>query len=193
MATLFGCYLGLTCARQLKADITSEGLRKCISPISRPILILSEFMVTLTIHLFSLAILLFYMKFVMKINLGNQMEYICLTCVIGSVFGISQGMFVGSMPKLKENTQMSILTFVSLISSFFSGLMVADMKLIIQKHAPWFAKINPATLIQDSLYSLLIYDNHNRYFENMIILTVMAVILCMASIVMTRRTTYANL
>lgn len=193
MATLFGCYLGLTCARQLKADITSEGLRKCISPVSRPILILSEFMVTLTIHLFSLAILLFYMKFVMKINLGNQMEYICLTCVIGSVFGIFQGMFVGSMPKLKENTQMSILTFVSLISSFFSGLMVADMKLIIQKHAPWFAKINPATLIQDSLYSLLIYDNHDRYFENMIILTVMAVILCMASIVMTRRTTYANL
>lgn len=193
MAALFGCYLGVTCSRQLKADITSEGLRKCISPISRPILLLSEFMVTFTIHLFSMAILLFYMKFVMRINLGNQMEYIFLTCVVGSLFGISLGIFVGSIPKLKESMQIGILTIVSLISSFFSGLMIVDMKMIVQKYAPWFAKLNPATLIQDSLYSLLIYDNHNRYFENMIILTVMTVILCTTSIIMTRRTTYANL
>lgn len=193
MAALFGCYLGSTCARQLKADITSEGLRKCISPVSRAVLILSEFMVSLTIHLSGLAILLFYMRFVVKINLGNQLEYIYLTCLIGSLFGVSFGMFVGSIPKLKENVQVGILTLLSLLSSFFSGLMIADMKIIIQKHAPWFAKINPATLIQDSLYSLLIYDNHDRYFENMIILSSMALILCLASIFMTRRTTYANL
>lgn len=193
MAALFGCYLGSTCARQLKADITSEGLRKCISPVSRAVLILSEFMVSLTIHLSGLAILLFYMRFVIKINLGNQLEYIYLTCLIGSLFGVSFGMFVGSIPKLKENVQVGILTLLSLLSSFFSGLMMADMKIIIQKHAPWFAKINPATLIQDSLYSLLIYDNHDRYFENMIILSSMALILCLASIFMTRRTTYANL
>lgn len=193
MAALFGCYLGSTCARQLKADITSEGLRKCISPVSRAVLILSEFMVSLTIHLSGLAILLFYMRFVVKINLGNQLEYIYLTCLIGSLFGVSFGMFVGSIPKLKENVQVGILTLLSLLSSFFSGLMIADMKIIIQKHAPWFAKINPATLIQYSLYSLLIYDNHDRYFENMIILSSMALILCLASIFMTRRTTYANL
>lgn len=193
MAALFGCYLGSTCARQLKADITSEGLRKCISPASRAILILSEFMVSLTIHLSGLAILLFYMKFVVKINLGNQLGYIYLTCLIGSLFGVSFGMFVGSIPKIKENVQVGVLTLLSLLSSFFSGLMMADMKIIIQKHAPWFAKINPATLIQDSLYSLLIYDNHDRYFENMIILSFMALILCLASIFMTRRTTYANL
>lgn len=193
MAALFGCYLGSTCARQLKADITSEGLRKCISPVSRAVLILSEFMVSLTIHLSGLAILLFYMKFVVKINLGNQLGYIYLTCLIGSLFGVSFGMFVGSIPKIKENVQVGVLTLLSLLSSFFSGLMMADMKIIIQKHAPWFAKINPATLIQDSLYSLLIYDNHDRYFENMIILSFMALILCLASIFMTRRTTYANL
>lgn len=193
MAALFGCYLGSTCARQLKADITSEGLRKCISPVSRAVLILSEFMVSLTIHLSGLAILLFYMKFVVKINLGNQLGYIYLTCLIGSLFGVSFGMFVGSIPKIKENVQVGVLTLLSLLSSFFSGLMMADMKIIIQKHAPWFAKINPATLIQDSLYSLLIYDNHDRYLENMIILSFMALILCLASIFMTRRTTYANL
>lgn len=193
MAALFGCYFGLKCARQMKADITPEGLRKCISPVSRPVLVVTEFMASFTIHLCAMTVLLFYMKFIMRINLGNQIGYVFLTCVIGSLFGISSGIFVGSIPHIKESIQNGIVTFISLVSSFFSGLMMEDIKMLVQIHAPWFAKINPGTLIQDSLYSLLIYNTHDRYFENMLALTILSVILCIASVLMTRRTTYANI
>lgn len=193
MAALFGGFFGTQLASQMKADQTPEGLRKCVSPAKRNTLIVAEFLAAYAIHLCSLFILLLYMIFVMKVNFGNQIGYVALTCAAGSLVGIASGMFIGSIPKLKEGMKVTIFLCYSLGSSFLSGLMVADIKIYFQHHAPLVNLLNPATLIQDALYSLVIYNTHDRFFQNIAILAGYAVLLCFASYLMTRRESYASL
>lgn len=193
MALLFGGFFGLRCARQMKADITPEGMRKSVAPIRRSTLILAEFFATYLIHLILTVILLLYMVFVLRINISSQIGYIALTCAAGSLFGISFGIFIGSIPKLKETVQTTVFIVFSLLSSFLGGLMVWTIKVNIERSAPIINRLNPATLISDALYSLLIYNTHERYFRNIITLAAAAVVFCVLSIIMTRRNSYANL
>lgn len=193
MALLFGGFFGLRCARQMKADITPEGMRKSVAPLRRSTLILAEFFATYLIHLILIVILLLYMVFVLRINISAQIGYIALTCAAGSLFGVSFGIFIGSIPKLKETVQTTVFIVFSLLSSFFGGLMVWTIKVNIERSAPIINRINPATLISDALYSLLIYNTHERYFRNIISLAAAAVVFCVLSILMTRRNSYANL
>ena len=193
MALLFGGFFGMRCARQMKADITPEGMRKSVAPIKRATLIIAEFLATYLIHLILIVILLLYMVFVLKINLSDSIGYIALTCAAGSLFGISAGLFIGSVPKLKEMAQTTVFIVFSLLSSFLGGLMVWTIRVNLERSAPIVNRINPATLIADALYSLLIYDTHERFFRNIITLTAYAVVLCAVSILMTRRNSYANL
>lgn len=193
MALLFGGFFGMRCARQMKADITPEGMRKSVAPIKRSTLIIAEFLATYLIHLILIVILLLYMVFILKINLSGSIGYIALTCAAGSLFGISSGLFIGSIPKLKETAQTTVFIVFSLLSSFLGGLMVWTIRVNIERSAPVINRINPATLIADALYSLLIYDTHERFFRNIITLAASAVVLCAVSILMTRRNSYANL
>lgn len=192
MAILFGGYFGSKCGREMNANTTNKGLRKCISSVPKFKFIIAEFLATITLHIISLLVLLLYMVLVLRLNIGNQFGYIALTCIVGSLCGVSSGIFVGSLP-FSEDTQTTIVTLFSLVSSFLSGLMVHVIKIYIEHYAPIVNKLNPATIIQDSLYSLLVYNTHERYFQNMIILFIYSIIMCLASFIMTRRTKYANI
>lgn len=192
MAALFGGFLGSSVARQMQPNITPEGMRKSTAPVKRHTMIAAEFLAAYTLQLISMAILLFYMICVLHINLGNEAGYVALTCATGSLVGIASGIFVGTLP-VKENVQIAIFLVYSLGSSFLSGLMVHPIKIWLEKSMPIINHINPATLIQDALYSLVIYNTHERFFTNIITLTVISVILCTLSYLMTRRKNYANL
>lgn len=192
MAALFGGFLGSSVARQMQPNITPEGMRKSTAPVKRHTMIAAEFLAAYTLQLISMAILLFYMICVFHINLGNEAGYVALTCAAGSLVGIASGIFVGTLP-VKENVQIAIFLVYSLGSSFLSGLMIHPIKIWIEKSVPIINRINPATLIQDALYSLVIYNTHERFFTNIITLTVISVILCTLSYLMTRRKNYANL
>lgn len=192
MAALFGGFLGSSVARQMQPNITPEGMRKSTAPVKRHTMIAAEFLAAYTLQLISMAILLFYMICILRINLGSEAGYVALTCAAGSLVGIASGIFVGSLP-VKENVQIAIFLVYSLGSSFLSGLMVHPIKIWIEKSVPIINRINPATLIQDALYSLVIYNTHERFFTNIITLTVISVILCTLSYLMTRRKNYANL
>lgn len=192
MAALFGGFLGSSVARQMQPNITPEGMRKSTAPVKRHTMIAAEFLAAYTLQLISMAILLFYMICILRINLGSEAGYVALTCAAGSLVGIASGIFVGSLP-VKENVQIAIFLVYSLGSSFLSGLMIHPIKIWIEKSVPIINRINPATLIQDALYSLVIYNTHERFFTNIITLTVISVILCTLSYLMTRRKNYANL
>ena len=191
-AALCGGFFGLQCARQLCAGTTSEGMRKTISSVPRSLFIAAEFLATYTVHLAIMIILILVMVFVYRIDLGNQVEYVALTAAAGSLCGTSIGLFTGSL-RVKDVFKITILIVVSILSSFFSGLMVADMKMLIEEYAPVINKINPASLIADALYSLTIYETHERYFTNILTLTAISLVFLVASILMTRRERHASI
>ena len=192
-AALSGGYYGIRCATQQKANSTKEGIRKSISSAKRGVLLVAELCATYTLHLIIMAVLVFVMFFIMKMDFGGKIGYVALTCAIGSFTGVSNGLLIGSIPKLKGVLQTVIYAAYTLISAFLSGLMVGNMRILIEHYVPIINKLNPATLISDSLYALNMFDTYERYFTNISILAIIGVLSLVISIVFTRRKSYASL
>lgn len=193
MASLYGVFLGQSCVSGIKANLSSKGMRKCLSPVNRMTLILGDFLGTCTIQVFANILLIIYLVYILKVNLGGKIPLIMLAAVFGSLIGIGFGMSIGSLPKLSDAVKNAILAAFSLFSSFLSGLMVGGIKYDIERTAPIINRLNPATIITDALYSLNIYDTYDRYLSCIAVMAIYAVVLCAISYFCVRRESYANI
>jgi len=112
---------------------------------------------------------------------------------VGSVVGISFGIFVGTMLKTKLATKNATITAVSMLFSFFAGMMVIDMKYLVLEYFPLAAYLNPVSLITDALYSLYYYSTLDRYFTNIVYLLLIALFFGGSSLIMMRRKKYDSI
>ena len=87
---------------------------------------------------------------------------------------------------------MAVLIMVSMLLSFLSGLMMAEIKDLVATNMPLLAYLNPANLIADSFYSLYFYDTLTRFGLNTAILCGMTMALCVATYFLVRRQKYAS-
>lgn len=193
MTCLFGSLLGITCAKQMKANLSALGMRKNLAPVNRLTTIFADFSACYMVLMLGDLLLIIYLNYILKINLGGNFGLILITSFVGSLIGLSNGIFVGSIPKLSENMKVAINLAGSLFSSFLSGLMISGIKYRIEKYAPIVNKLNPATVITDALYSLNIYDTYDKFCASMITLIIYSIVLCTLSYILTRREQYACL
>ena len=70
---------------------------------------------------------------------------------------------------------------------------IFHIKIIIQNNCPILNKINPATIITDSFYSLAVYESYDRFFVDILSLFAFIILFIMAGFLLTRRKKYASL
>lgn len=193
MTCLFGCFFGFYKVLAIKADMSALAARRSVSPTKKLSMILSDFFAAVTIQFLQTLIVIAYLVFILGINFGDQWEFVILTSFVGCISGVSYGTFIGSVVKTNENTSMGILTVSSLFLCFLSGLMMQNMKYIVEQYAPVINLINPAALLSDAFYCLTVYDNYSRYTRNMVSLLIISAIFCIVSGFVLRRKRYASI
>ncbi|MBR6664671.1 MAG: ABC transporter permease [Lachnospiraceae bacterium] len=189
MATTVGQYV----AMHIKADLSPIGLRKVISPANRISMILGDMSGSFTLSAVGNAMLIIYLKYILKLEFGAGFLPIFLVSLIGSLMSICIGMMVGFLPKLGEGAKLGINISFTLFSSFLSGLMASGIKQTIERTCPIINRINPASLISDALYALNIYDTYEKYTRCLIIMLAMSLIFVFVSLMITRRETYDSI
>lgn len=172
MACLFGSYLGMDVATQLQGNVEAVGARRMVSSTSKIKMALCDVCVISIVDFISITLLLFYLRYILKVQIGENWPKIMLIVYTGCLLGISIGLWIGSMSKVKEGVKVGILTLTGLFSSFLSGLMIGGIKGMIEDTCPLINRINPASVITDALYSISIYPDHGRYIRDIIILAV---------------------
>jgi ABC-2 type transport system permease protein len=146
-----------------------------------------------TVQLGELFLLLGYLIFILKVNFGSQLGYIALTCIIGTITGVTFGTCIASIIKKGEGLKIAILVTVTMTMSFLSGMMNDKIKYIVSTNIPILGYINPANLITDCFYSLYYYNTHTQFFTDIILLCVFNVIFSMMTYFVLRREKYASL
>lgn len=193
MTCLFGSYLGVNTIINNQGNLSTVGARKCISSAKKYITLIAGLLSAYIVHIICLGVNLLYLIFVLRIDFGDKIPQIVLTTVIGGFAGIAMGFFIGSIGKISTNAKLGILTSISLILCFFSGLMAHNMRMKVENIFPVLNKISPAALIADSFHSLNIYGVSERFYTNIITLIVISVIFTIGGLILTRRESYANL
>lgn len=193
MSCLYGCFAGLTSATEIKANLSSLAARRLAAPTNKMKIILGDFLGAVLVQFICTMVTVLYLLFVLKIDMGQKLFFLILTVLVGCVIGITTGLFIGSIGRQSEKLKTSLVLAGTMLECFLSGLMVANMKDIVERYAPIINRINPAALIVDAFYSLDIYDTYERYTKNMVSMLIIASILCIGSFLAIRRERYASI
>lgn len=192
MSCLFASFASVEKISKIQANTSALGMRRSLSPNSKFLTILAEYTALWLVQFIVELIALAYMT-ILGVDFGDKYPAIALTLFVGSGIGLSMGMIIGTISRLKENTKIGIAVAVGMALSVMADLCVSGIKNAVEHHIPILNRINPAVLLTDCFYALNVYDNYDRFGRNLLILLVMSVILLFISFFMVRRKRYASL
>ena len=193
MACLYGSMLSMYITNFKLANMNSVGKRMSLSPTSKTKLLLSSLLSSYLVQLIGLILLFIFTIFVIKVDYGNNLPLVIALSLVGSLSGLTLGVFVASKFKVSEGSKIGILISVIMLGSFLSGMMGITMKYVIDKNIPIINKLNPVNMITDGLYSLYYYNTLDRYYFNIISLVIFSIIMMILSINSLRRQKYDSI
>lgn len=177
MACLYGGILGMVAINKNLANMSNHGKRTSVSPLSKWTLVGSSVLASYIVQLIGVFLLFLYTIFVLQVDYGNHLFFTILLALVGSLAGLSMGIFVATVFKKDENFKTGIIISITMLGCFFSGMMGITMKYIIDKNIPILNKLNPANMITDGFYSLYYYDTFDRFYLNLLSLLIFSMIL----------------
>jgi ABC-2 type transport system permease protein len=190
---IFAGNWGLDEVINIQADLSNRGARVSVSAIPKMKLFLCNILAAFTAHMGSLLLLFLYIYFIIKVEFGNNLLFLFIACMVGSFAGLGMGAFIGVWVKKKAEVKEAILTIVTLGGAFLSGMMMSQIKYMIATKFPLLAYINPVNLLTDSMYSLYYFDTYERYYTNVVLLGVIAIVFGVLAIAGIRRKNYASI
>lgn len=193
MACLYAAFMGNTVAYYFQANLSPLGARRLLSPTKKLVSVLGSLMAAEVIEFCCIGISVLYLKFVLGVDFGNQMGYVILVVLAGTLVGISLGFFIGSVGRMDVRTKFGLLILITMSFCTLSGLMYEAMPMYVERVCPLFNRINPAAALKNALYSLVIYPDHNRFFNNIYVVLGESVLFYILGLLMIRRKKYASL
>lgn len=193
MTCLYGGLLGIKEVTSIQANLSPEGARVNIAPAHKMRMFIASMFAAVTVQLTVIFALLGYLILVLKINFGNQLGFVVLTCIIATITGVTFGTCIAAIIKKEEGVKIGILVGLTMLMSFLAGMMYDKMKYIVAIKFPVLAYLNPANLITDSFYSLYFYNTHEQFFTNIALLCVFSAVFSIITYTVLRRQAYANL
>ena len=193
MACMYGGILSMTAINQNLPNMSNEGKRISVAPTPKYKVVLGSLLSSYLIQLFGLLLLFLYTIYALKINYGDNVLLVILLAILGSLAGLSLGLFVATVLKSKEDSKVGIIIAISMAGCFFAGMMGITMKYIIDTNVPIINKINPVAMITDGFYSLYYYDTLDRFIFNAVSLVIFSLVLIVISLISLRRQKYDHI
>lgn len=193
MTCMYGGFWGLRVTTMVEANLSRQGTRINMVPLSKYKVLFSGMASAFIFQYATMLLLLCYLVFGLHVEFGSQVGYIALLMAIGSLAGISMGNLIGNGLRKEENTKISIVTMISMLMSFLSGMMIIDIKYYLTTYFPFTTYINPVSLITDALYALYYYSTYDRYFLNLMYLSIITIILFVLSFFAMRKKRYDSI
>ncbi len=193
MSCFYGSMLGMREVMEIQANQSDVAARINIAPTHKMKHFLSSSLASLLLHFVQISLLLLFIRFVLQIEFGDKTIFILLTTFLGSLCGIAFGSFLSAVVKASVGVKVAIMISTTMLMSFLSGMMFANMKIIIKQNVPFLAYINPVSLITDSLFSLNYYNDYHIYTQNMIFLAILTIIFLVLTYIFIRRPRYASI
>ena len=194
MTCLYGSFMGMYNSVGVQANASALGARLTAGCVKRYKSIAASLLSSWLISFLEVLILLFYMDVVLgDIDLSGREVRILVICAAATLYASSLGMLIGTVGSWSENLKNGIVISVSMACSFAADLMISGVKGAIETYAPVINRINPGALTTDAFYSVLVYNDTEKYFRSLILLTVFGLLLLTAAVLSMRRMRYESI
>ena len=157
------------------ARSSDSGVRVESSPVGKFTYQMSCVMSAFSFQIGIIGLMLIYLIGILGINFGANPLVVFGTAVVGNLLGCALGYLVSSLFETSTNMKNGILLVITLFGGFMSGLMVADIRILIEENIPIVNRINPSAIITDAFYSLNVYGVGDRYYYSIIWLLLVSI------------------
>ena len=179
MTCLYGGFISAFSVETLQGNLQKAGTRLSVSSFKKSKMIILDYFSGVVICLFTLLVLMLYLNYVIKIDFGNQLPAIALISVVGSLFSVAFGYFVGLLTGKRDALKVTIIIAFTMIGSFLAGMMAPQIALAVRNTVPIVSYLNPVNLITNSFYNLYYFDSFVKCLPNLVILIAMTIV-CLA-------------
>ncbi|OCN03936.1 hypothetical protein A4S06_03840 [Erysipelotrichaceae bacterium MTC7] len=193
MTILYGSFYGLQSMKDSQANQSDRAVRVNVAPTNKLHVVFIDFLAMFILMSIELCITYAFLIGVLGVDFGSRFGLVIITTIAGMLMSLALGIFVGSVSKLRENANMTILSMGSLFSCFLAGMMVNTMPYMLEQISPLIKYINPASLITNSFNMMYYYSDMQPVLINAGIMVVIGLVLLLISYQVLRRKTYASL
>lgn len=193
MVSLYGMFGAISIPFSMQANISKLGARISSTPLNRFMMCISGILFYTLFNIASNILYILFVMYVLKINLITNFTLTFLVLVIGNIFGVAFGIFIGSLHFGDERTKTLICVFSSLFLAFLSGMMSPDVKIALDKTFPIINKINPIGLLTDNFYNINILQEYSLIQPFIIVFVTAIVIILTAIFINSRKVQYDSL
>ena len=193
MTALFGSITGLHIAMANQANLSQLGARRNCAPTPKLITLVSGLVGSYLVQGVCVALSISFEALILGIDFGSRLPLVYLSGFLGGIMGVSLGFFVGSFSSWSESMKIGVTMSVTMLLCFCSGLMMGNIKAIIELNFPIFNDINPAAIIADSFYYLNVDADLTRYLIKILSMVGISVVFVFGGFFLTRRKRYASL
>lgn len=163
MASLYGAMYGLMNTNELNQKLSLVSARRLAAPMRTVPTVLCDVAAAFTIQYLQFLIILAYSILILKVDFGSVSGWLFLGGAFYSLLGVLNGYFIGTVVQKSDSLQNSIMMGTTMFSCFLAGLMVGNIRTAIELTVPIVNRINPATLIADSLQALCIMGDMKKF------------------------------
>ena len=192
MVALYGATTSVEMLKGMCASLSELGKRYECTPVRKLSSVFAGSLACLIIQSIGSFLIVMYIQYVLGLSFGAPLPAVMLVVVLGDAVGISLGMLVGAICK-NESLLWVIPLGVAMTCSFLSGLMMGNLRQLIEQACPVINRINPAALITDALYVAATYGLNRTFYIDLLILAAMFLITVTGSALLLRRRKYASI
>lgn len=193
MVSTYGIFSGIEIVKLIQANMSNIGARINVTPLKKHEFLLAGIVVALILNLFANGILLIFIKYALRLNLFTETKYSTILILMGNLFGIALGIFIGVSNKKNEGVKNAMALAITLFLSFISGMIGPDIKVMIDKSVPILSRINPISIITNNLYRINLLGSTKSAREGILILSFYCIALIFTSYIFLRRKNYDSI
>lgn len=193
MVSTYGVFAGIETASLMQANLSNIGLRINATPLKKQNFLIAGVIVSLLLNLLANTGLLLFINYVLKIHLFTNITYSLIFILLGNLFGVILGIFIGVSNKKSANVKTAIAISTTLFLSFLSGMMGPWIKAMVEKYVPFLSRINPISVITNNLYRVNLLGSTKSVGEGIAVLLIYSMVLFIGSYVFLRRKSYDSI
>ncbi|MFT3951224.1 MAG: ABC transporter permease [Oscillospiraceae bacterium] len=175
---------------KMQANQSALAARINVAPVHKLKAFTASMLASLFTQIFYNFILVFFLWKILGIGFGSTVWAIFLLVVAGCFSGMMVGFVVSAFVKGGEGLKSILVIAITLTGCFFSGMMSTEVKYTVMTNHPFLASINPLNRITDALYTLYYYGVNRTYWNSVLFLSVLGVVLCAATYFILKNQTY---
>ncbi|WP_462421524.1 ABC transporter permease [Salinicoccus sp. Marseille-QA3877] len=177
----------------MQPNLSTMGARFQASPYNKIKLLMASAVGALFLGLLTNFVIISYLMIFYQGTLFNEFLPTVILLIIGNIAGIGIGFAVGLFPKINANFKTFVGLIVLLALTFSAGMIGPGVRMLVNENLPIVNELNPVALLTDTLFRINLMGNFDDYMMTLAILTGIAVVMFMITLIVLRRKQYDSL